>query len=73
MAGQEYVTALEMALSRAIDALIWCGGSPDFAPEGAAALGWAGVVVPVIAKSRLLLGERYVADATLDEREGSDG
>ena len=48
------VAELESVMSDAYDALIWCGGSADFAPEGQARLGWERVVIPVLEKLREL-------------------
>lgn len=38
--------ALVKAAEGARDALLWCGGSNDFQPEGIARKGWESVVVP---------------------------
>jgi hypothetical protein len=40
--------ALYEALDKALEALIWCSGSDDFAPEGKAAVGWETFARPIV-------------------------
>lgn len=53
---REYVASLvdtakrqAALIERAADAIVWCSGSDDFAPEGKAREGWKRVVRPVLA------------------------
>lgn len=38
------------ALRDALDALVWCGGSGDFAPGGKARRGWVRCVLPILVR-----------------------
>lgn len=52
------------------EALIWCGGSPSFAPEdGEAFKGWTTTVAPVIAKAYAVTN-LYETAKSVDAREG---
>lgn len=48
---QERVAELESLVNECFGALLWCGGSPDFSPEGQAYQGWCTVVVPTLEKA----------------------
>ena len=39
-------------INKLVDALIWCSGSGDFAPEGTARAGWLGLAQPAIDKGK---------------------
>lgn len=46
--AQQRIASLEAALSDALDALLWTGGSGDFAPEGQANEGWNRLAQPAL-------------------------
>jgi hypothetical protein len=50
------VDRLRAALVECHAALLWCGGSNDFQPEGIAAQGWRNVVIPVLKQADEALG-----------------
>jgi hypothetical protein len=56
---QEEVDRLRAALVECHAALLWCGGSKDFQPEGIAAQGWRNVVLPVLKQTDAALGNPH--------------
>lgn len=42
------ISNLKALLKKASEALTWCGGSPDFTPEGQARIGWERIVIPIL-------------------------
>jgi len=42
------IERLEDENKRLREALIWCGGSPDFCPGGQARIGWEKLVIPLL-------------------------
>ena len=47
-ADKARIAELEAALRKYQEALIWCSGSPDFAPEGQAREGWLKLCAPLL-------------------------
>lgn len=51
MECDKQVYALEQRIAKLVEALIWCGGSEDFAHGGKAREGWLKTVLPLLDRS----------------------
>ena len=57
-AAEARVRELEQTVVDMRDALRWCSGSPNFAPEGEARKGWVKLVEPLLDGDGQKVGER---------------
>jgi hypothetical protein len=48
--AMEFMQAQAEHMTKLEDALVWCGGSADFAPGGQAREGWEKTVMPLLRK-----------------------
>ena len=46
----ELAEAFAKILDKYIEALTWCGGSTDFAPDGKAYKGWVKICTPLVSR-----------------------
>ncbi len=47
------IRRLRARLDKCEEALVWCSGSPSFAPEGEARVGWLALCAPLLASLRI--------------------